>query len=93
MGMKNRRMWWGGRYSGSAKLLDRNENLSQTWVSIEVDVTYPEAFGGHGVLATCYDVSIPTGPTDPKASAPVTSFMPDCPRPGEATYPYPSATS
>jgi hypothetical protein len=77
-------------YSGSAKLLDRNEALdSTTWVSIEVDVTYPEAFGGHGTLATCYAVSMASGP---KAAAPVTSFEPACPQPGGGD-PYPSATS
>jgi hypothetical protein len=78
-------------YSGSSKLLQRDESSdSTTWVSIEVDVTYPEAFGGHGALATCYDVAIPTSP---KTSAPVTSFEPGCPRHEEAPYPYPSATS
>jgi hypothetical protein len=77
-------------YSGSSKLLERDEGLGSTWVSIEVDVTYPEAFGGHGALATCYDVSIPASP---KTSAPVTSFEPSCPRRGEGPLPYPSATS
>lgn len=77
-------------YGGSAKLLDRNEQQGLTWVSIEVDVTYPEAFGGHGSLATCYAVSIPA---DPKSSAPVTSFEPGCPGLGNGPLPYPSATS
>jgi hypothetical protein len=60
-------------FSGSTALLDR---------------TYPEVFGAHGTLETCYAVAVPFGsPT----SAPVTTIMNSCPT--DPIMPYSSATA
>lgn len=77
-------------FSGSAVLLDRqrSDSLSQDSLVIRIDRSYPEAFGAHGMLETCYSVTVPI---EPRPSAPVTTIMSSCPT--EPTTPYASATS
>jgi len=76
-------------YSGSTKLLQRETDSQATvWLTIQIDRTYPEAFGAHGTVETCYAVSISTGK---QKSAPVTTIIPICPI--DPTYLDPSATS
>jgi hypothetical protein len=76
-------------FSGTAVLLERESRDSDSvvWLTIQIERSYPEAFGTHGTLETCYAVSVPTGK---QPSAPVTTILPDCP--SEPAPPYPSAT-
>jgi hypothetical protein len=77
-------------FSGSAVLLDREpvDSDSVVWLTIRIERSYPEAFGTHDTLETCYTVAVPTGK---RSSAPVTTILMDCP--SEPTLPYPSATA
>jgi hypothetical protein len=77
-------------FSGSAVLLDRErlDSLSQENLVLRIDRSYPEDFGAHGTLETCYAVAVPIGS---RPSVPVTTIMDSCP--DEPMMPYPSATS
>jgi hypothetical protein len=77
-------------FSGSTALLDRQriDSISVESLVIRIDRTYPEVFGAHGTLETCYAVAVPFGsPT----SAPVTTIMNSCPT--DPIMPYSSATA
>jgi hypothetical protein len=77
-------------FSGSARLLERDEigSDSQVFLTIEVDRTYPEAFGRHGTIETCYAAGISTGPVSAnEMSEPVMTIMPDCPEYDTPLYP------
>jgi hypothetical protein len=77
-------------FSGGTALLERQriDSISEDSLVIRIDRTYPEAFGGHGTLETCYAVAVPFGS---QPSAPVTTIMHSCPL--DPITPYPSATA
>ncbi|MBR7830962.1 hypothetical protein KDK95_31950 [Actinospica sp. MGRD01-02] len=55
---------------------------------LTAQVQYPEAFGAHGMLETCYALTVPYGS---QPSAPVATIMDSCPI--DPITPYPSATA
>jgi hypothetical protein len=77
-------------FSGSTALLERQRinSISEDTLVIRIDRTYPEAFGGHGTLETCYTVAVPFGS---QPSPPVTTIMNSCPL--DPITPYASATA
>ena len=79
-------------FSGSAVLVARQalKSFGEDSITIRIDRTYPEAFGGSGTIETCYAMNFPLGS---KPFAPVTTIMDASACSNEPTIPDPSATS